>query len=123
MKSMKIVTKVYSKFQKNKKPSFNFPKVSIGDLVEIKVLIKEGNKERLQKYQATIIAKKKAELIKVRRVFQGIGIEYSFPLFAPHIVSLMIKRHSKVRRSKLFYLRNRIGKKAQLKVKFILLKT
>ncbi|AGY61437.1 50S ribosomal protein L19 (plastid) [Lotharella oceanica] len=118
---MGIANKVLLNFKKKQELNKDVPHV--GDLIQVKVLIKEGNKERLQQYEGTVIAIKKGELITVRRVFQGIGIEYNFSLFAPHIASLIIKRHSKVRRSKLYYLRDRIGKKAQLKNKFILLKT
>ena len=91
--------------------------VNIGDIVKVKVLIKEGNKERTQQYEGTVIAKKGEEIITIRRTFQGIGIEYVFSLFTPQIVSLVVKKKSKVRRSKLYYLRGRIGKRAQLKNK------
>lgn len=96
------------------------PSLSIGDIINIKTLIKEGNKDRLQQYEGVVIAKKSSGLnttFTVRRSFQGIGIEYIFPLHAKQIVSISIKRHSKVRRSKLFYLRNRVGKRAQLKTR------
>ena len=93
------------------------PIVNVGDIVQIKVLIKEGNKERLQQYEGTVISKKAGNILTVRRIFQNIGIEYVFPISAPQIASLIVKKHSKVRRSKLFYLRNRIGKRAQLKSK------
>lgn len=120
---MTSTNKIFSLFENKYKFVVHHSKISIGDIVQVKVLIKEGNKERLQQYEGTVISKKRDELITVRRVFQGIGIEYNFSLFAPHIISLVVKRHSKVRRSKLFYLRGRIGKKAQLKNKFLLLKT
>lgn len=95
----------------------DLPNVSIGDIIQVKVSIKEGNKERLQQYEGTVIAKKSGNIITVRRVFQNIGIEYVFPMSAPQIASIVIKRNSKVRRSKLFYLRKRVGKRAQLKNK------
>ena len=120
---MGITNKVLLNFEDKQRANANISRVAVGDIVQVKVLIKEGNKERLQQYEGTIISIKKDEFITVRRVFQGIGIEYSFSLYAPHIASLIVKRHSKVRRSKLFYLRERIGKKAQLKNKFVLLKT
>lgn len=99
------------------------PTLSVGDIVQIKVLIKEGNKERLQQYEGTIISKKAGNIITVRRIFQNIGIEYVFSAFAPQIVSLTVKKNSKVRRAKLFYLRNRVGKRAQLKSKLSLVST
>ena len=114
-----LVTNILSKIQNLPKKSDQIENVSIGDIVRVNVLIKEGNKERVQKYEGTVISIKSQHLITVRRIFQGVGIEYVFSLFAPNITSLSIKRHSKVRQSKLFYLRNRIGKKAQLKNKMV----
>ena len=100
----------------------NIPQIFIGDIVAITIIITEGNKERLQQYEGTVIAKKSSGLnktITVRRIFQGIGIEYVFPIHAKQVKSINIRRHSKIRRSKLFYLRNRVGKQAQLKTKIL----
>jgi large subunit ribosomal protein L19 len=98
----------------------NVSDINVGDIIQIKILIKEGNKERLQQYEGVVISKKFGNIITVRRIFQNIGIEYVFSLFTPQVVSLIIKKRSKVRRAKLFYLRNRIGKRAQLKNKLSL---
>ena len=94
----------------------------IGDNVKIGVKIIEGNKERVQFYEGTIIAKKNSSLnttITVRKVFQGIGIERVFLIHSPKIDSIQVLRSSKVRRSKLYYLRKLKGKASRLKQVFI----
>ncbi len=94
------------------------PKLSIGDNVKIGVKIIEGNKERVQFYEGTLIAKKNSSLnttITVRKIFQGIGVERVFLLHSPKIDSIAILRSSKVRRAKLYYLRNLKGKASRLK--------
>lgn len=114
-----IITDSLNKVQKLQLKE-NVPTILIGDIICLNILIKEGNKERLQQYEGTVIAKNSSGLdltFTVRRFFQGIGIEYVFPLHSKHIKSIKVKRHSKVRRSKLFYLRERIGKRSQLKNK------
>ena len=99
----------------------NLPKIKIGDNVKIGVKIIEGNKERIQFYEGTIIAKKNTSInttIIVRKVLQGIGIERIFLIHSPKIDSIKILRSSKVRRSKLYYLRTLKGKASRLKQKF-----
>jgi large subunit ribosomal protein L19 len=99
----------------------NLPKIEIGDNVKVGVKIIEGNKERVQFYEGTIIAKKNASInttITVRKLLQGIGIERIFLIHSPKIDSIKILRSSKVRRSKLYYLRNLRGKASRLKQKF-----
>jgi len=94
------------------------PKLSIGDNVKIGVKIIEGNKERVQFYEGTIIAKKNSSLnttVTVRKIFQGIGVERVFLLHSPKIDSITVLRSSKVRRAKLYYLRNLKGKAGRLK--------
>jgi large subunit ribosomal protein L19 len=100
---------------------YNLPKIKIGDNVKIGVKIIEGNKERIQFYEGTIIAKKNTSInttIIVRKVLQGIGIERIFLIHSPKIDSIKILRSSKVRRSKLYYLRSLKGKASRLKQKF-----
>jgi large subunit ribosomal protein L19 len=100
----------------------DFPILSIGDSIKVKFLIKEGNKERIQQYEGTIISQHSSGLNKtftIRRMFQGIGIEYIFPLHSKQITSIEVLRHSKIRRSKLYYLRGRVGKRAQLKTRIV----
>lgn len=94
------------------------PKLSIGDNVKIGVKIIEGNKERVQFYEGTLIAKKNSSLnttVTVRKIFQGIGVERVFLLHSPKIDSITVLRSSKVRRAKLYYLRNLEGKASRLK--------
>ena len=93
----------------------NLPAIYIGDTVKVGVKIKEGDKFRVQPYEGVVIAKRNGginETITVRRVFQGVGVERVFLLHSPRIDSIKIIRRGKVRRAKLFYLRQRIGGKA-----------
>jgi large subunit ribosomal protein L19 len=99
----------------------DLPLFSIGDNVKVGVKIIEGNKERVQFYEGTIIAKKNNSInttITVRKVLQGIGIERIFLIHSPKIDSIDVLRSSKVRRSKLYYLRNLKGKASRLKQAF-----
>ena len=97
------------------------PKICIGDTVKVGVLIQEGNKQRVQPYEGTVIAQHRAGLsttITVRRIFQGIGVERVFTIHSPSIQDIYIIRRAKVRKAKLYYLRNRVGKATRLKEKF-----
>jgi large subunit ribosomal protein L19 len=99
----------------------DLPQIQIGDNVKIGVKIIEGNKERVQFYEGTIIAKKNSSInttITVRKVLQGIGVERMFLIHSPKIDSIQVLRSSKVRRSKLYYLRNLKGKASRLKQTF-----
>ena len=99
----------------------DLPIIKIGDNVKIGVKIIEGNKERVQFYEGTVIAKKNSSInttITVRKILQGIGIERIFLIHSPKIDSIEILRSSKVRRSKLYYLRNLKGKASRLKQTF-----
>jgi large subunit ribosomal protein L19 len=99
----------------------DLPVLKIGDNVKIGVKIIEGNKERVQFYEGTIIAKKNSSInttITVRKILQGIGIERIFLLHSPKVDSITILRSSKVRRSKLYYLRALKGKAGRLKQAF-----
>ncbi|VGO18465.1 50S ribosomal protein L19 [Pontiella sulfatireligans] len=94
------------------------PDFVIGDTVRVHYKIKEGGKERIQVYTGTVIARKGAgvtESITVRRVSYGEGVERIFPLNSPNIDKIEIERHGKVRRAKLYYLRDLAGKKARIK--------
>ena len=84
------------------------PKFNIGDTIKVGVNIREGEKERVQMFEGTVIAKKGsgvAETFTVRRVSYGVGVERVFPIHSPNVVSVEIIRHGRVRRSKLYYLR------------------
>ena len=99
----------------------DLPVLRIGDNVNIGVKIIEGNKERVQFYEGTIIAKKNSSInttITVRKILQGIGIERIFLIHSPKIDSIKVLNSSKVRRSKLYYLRNLKGKASRLKQAF-----
>lgn len=99
----------------------DLPVLKIGDNVKIGVKIIEGNKERVQFYEGTIIAKKNSSInttITVRKVLQGIGVERVFLIHSPKLDSIQVLRSSKVRRSKLYYLRNLKGKASRLKQSF-----
>jgi len=97
------------------------PDVYVGDTVKVGVKITEGNKERVQPYEGVVIAKRHGGLnqtITVRRIFQGIGVERVFMLHSPQVASLKVERRGKVRRAKLFYLRDRVGKATRVKQRF-----
>jgi large subunit ribosomal protein L19 len=99
----------------------NLPVLKIGDNLKVGVKIIEGNKERVQFYEGTLIAKKNSSInttITVRKVFQGIGIERIFLIHSPKVDSITVIRSAKVRRSKLYYLRNLKGKASRLRQVF-----
>ena len=99
----------------------DIPQISVGDSIEVGVRIKEGNKERVQPYKGTVIAKRGGginETITVRRIFQGVGVERVFLLHSPIVARIKIERRGKVRRAKLYYLRDRVGKATRVKQRF-----
>ncbi|MBQ8960756.1 MAG: 50S ribosomal protein L19 [Ruminococcus sp.] len=96
----------------------NVPQFEIGDTVKVHVQIKEGDKSRIQVFEGTVIAKKHggiSETFTVRRVAHGVGIERVFPVHSPVVSKVEVIRHGKVRRAKLYYLRDRVGKAAKVK--------
>ena len=101
-----------------KQKKANVPTVAIGDTVKVHLKVKEGNRERIQIFEGTVIAKKHGgieETFTVRRISYGIGVEKVFPVHAPSIEKVEVVRHGKVRRAKLYYLRSRVGKAAKVK--------
>jgi large subunit ribosomal protein L19 len=97
------------------------PKFEIGDTVDVHVRILEGEKERIQIFNGVVIAKsgaKTREMFVVRRIVQGEGVERKFPLHSPRIADIVVKRSGKVRRAKLYFLRNLSGKAVRLKERF-----
>nr|WCH55605.1 ribosomal protein L19 [Hypnea pseudomusciformis] len=99
----------------------NLPNIQVGDSIKIGVLIKEGNKERVQISEGVIISKNNSNLnttITIRKVLQNIGVEKVYLIHSPRITEINITRKSKIRRAKLYYLRNRSGKATRLKQKF-----
>ena len=96
------------------------PKFEVGDTVRVDVRIKEGDKERIQAFEGTVIAKKHggiSETFTVRRVSYGVGVERVFPVHSPSVAKVELVRKGKVRRAKLYYLRDRVGKAAKVKEK------
>lgn len=96
----------------------SLPTVHVGDTVEVHYLIKEGDKERVQLFIGTIIAVKGRGIrrsITVRRIVQGEGVERLFPLHSPRVKDVVITRRGEVRRAKLYFLRDRVGKQTRLK--------
>ena len=110
MDLMKALTSQYMKEE--------LPQMNVGDTVRVHVKIKEGARERVQAFEGTIIARKHGgieESITVRRLSYGVGCEKVFPVHSPNIVKVATVRRGKVRRAKLYYLRNRLGKAAKVK--------
>ena len=96
------------------------PKCDIGDTVRVHIRVKEGNRERILVFEGTVIAKKHGgieETFTVRRISYGVGVEKVFPVHAPSIEKIEVVRHGRVRRAKLYYLRDRVGKSAKIKEK------
>lgn len=114
--NQKVIDNLHQNFIKP-----NIPKIQIGDSIKLGVKIIEGNKERVQYYQGNVIAKKNTSInttITVRKVLQGIGVERIFLIHSPKVDSISILRSARVRRSKLYYLRNLKGKASRLKQRF-----
>lgn len=104
--------------QASLKAEADVPAMNIGDLVKVHVRIKEGERERIQVFEGTVIAMKHGgiqETFTVRRVSYGVGVERVFPLHSPNVAKVEVVRYGKVRRAKLYYLRDRVGKAAKVK--------
>lgn len=99
----------------------DLPEIKIGDTIKLHQKIKEGEKERIQVFEGLVIAKKHGKgitgSITIRKIIDGVGVEKIVPLHSPNIAKYEIIAHGKTRRAKLYYLRDRIGKKAKLKRK------
>ncbi len=98
----------------------DLPKFNIGDTIRVYVKVKEGNRERVQMFEGTVIKKNNggiAETFTVRRVSYGVGVERTFPVNSPKIEKIELVRHGRVRRARLYYLRDRVGKAAKVKEK------
>ncbi len=94
------------------------PAFGIGDTVRVDVKIREGERERFQAFEGTVIAKRGSgvtETFTVRRLSYGVGVERVFPLHSPNVAGVTVVRYGKVRRSKLYFLRDRVGKSAKVK--------
>ncbi|HOA33558.1 MAG: 50S ribosomal protein L19 [Clostridiales bacterium] len=96
----------------------NVPEFAVGDTVRVHVKIREGERERIQAFEGTVIARKGSgvsETFTVRRVSYGVGVERVFPLHSPNVANVEVVRRGRVRRAKLYYLRDRVGKAAKIK--------
>ncbi len=110
-----IIAEIEKEYMKAEVPQFE-----VGDTVRVSVKVKEGNRERIQAFEGIVIAKKNGsvrETFTVRRVSFGVGIERTFPLHSPRVTAIEVIKHGKVRRAKLYYLRNLSGKAAKIKEK------
>jgi large subunit ribosomal protein L19 len=116
MSAQEIIRSIEAEFLKS-----DLPAVYVGDTVKIGVRIKEGDKERVQPYEGVVISNRNGginETITVRRVFQGIGVERVFLIHSPVVDNIKVLRRGKVRRAKLYYLRDRVGKATRVKQRF-----
>ena len=96
----------------------DLPQFNVGDTIKVYVKIKENNRERIQMFEGTVIKRQNGglrETFTVRRVAYGVGVERTFPINSPIIEKIEVTRRGKVRRAKLFYLRDRVGKAAKVK--------
>jgi large subunit ribosomal protein L19 len=113
MKRSELLKKIEDTYRKKEVESF-----AIGDQLDVHQRILEGNKERIQVFSGTVIGRRGSglrEMFTVRRIVQGEGVERSFPVHSPKIAKLVVKRTGKVRRAKLYYLRDRVGKATRLR--------
>jgi large subunit ribosomal protein L19 len=109
-----IIDKINKEYMNNE----NMDSFSIGDTVSVHTRIHEGGKERIQVFKGTVIArdgKGATETFTVRRISHGVGVEKVFPVYSPNIAKMTVDAIAKTRRAKLYYLRDRVGKKARLK--------
>ena len=108
---MDLMQAFSSKYEKEQPPV-----ATVGDTVRVHIKVKEGSRERIQVFEGTVIAKKHGGIGEtVRRVSYGVGVEKVFPLHAPTVEKIEVVRRGKVRRAKLYYLRDRVGKSAKVK--------
>ena len=113
MNASEIIKSIEAEQLKAEVPAFN-----TGDTVRVHALIKEGNRERIQVFEGTVLKRQggsNRETFTVRKFSNGVGVEKTWPLHSPHVEKVEVVRHGKVRRAKLNYLRGRIGKKAKVK--------
>lgn len=116
MKGQELIRSIESEYLKS-----DIPTIYVGDTVRVGVVIQEGGKERVQPYEGTVIAMRNGGVnrsITVRRIFQGVGVERVFLPHSPRISYIEVIRRGKVRRAKLYYLRDRVGKATRLKQRF-----
>ena len=108
-----IIKNIEAEQLKKEVPQFN-----VGDTVRVHALIKEGNRERIQIFEGTVLKKQGGSTratFTVRKASNGVGVEKTWPLHSPHVIEVEVIRHGKVRRAKLNYLRDRVGRSAKVK--------
>ncbi|WP_069790849.1 50S ribosomal protein L19 [Cyanobacterium sp. IPPAS B-1200] len=118
MNAKAIIQSIEADYMKEKG---SLPSLNVGDTIKVGVRIQEGGKERVQPFEGTIIAMRNGginETITVRKIFQGVGVERVFLLHSPKIADIQVIRRGKVRRAKLYYLRDRVGKATRIKQRF-----
>jgi large subunit ribosomal protein L19 len=116
MKAQEIIRSIEAEYLKS-----DLPVIYPGDTVRVGIRIQEGGKDRVQPYEGVVIAIRRANLnttITVRRIFQGVGVERVFLLHSPLVANIQVLRRGKVRRAKLYYLRDRVGKATRVKQRF-----
>ena len=112
-----VIESIERNYQKNKK---DIPSFISGDTVRLEIKVREGDKERLQAFEGIVISRENTGLrenFTVRKISYGVGVERTFMLHSPNIASISVVRKGNVARSKLYYLRNRVGKKTRVKDK------
>ena len=110
---MNILDAVAKDYMKSNIPAFN-----VGDQVKVHIRIKEGNRERVQVFEGFVLKRQNggiAETFTVRKMSSGVGVEKTFPIHSPSVAKVEVTRHGKVRRAKLYYIRDRVGKAAKVK--------
>ncbi len=116
MSAQDVIRSIEAEFIKS-----DLPKIYVGDTVKVGVRIQEGGKERVQPYEGVVIANRKGginETITVRKIFQGVGVERVFLIHSPAVAKIEVLRRGRVRRAKLYYLRDRVGKATRVKQRF-----
>ena len=112
---MNVLDQITQEYKRTDLPDFQ-----VGDTVKVHIKIKEGSRERIQVFEGFVLKKQSggvSETFTVRKISSGIGVEKTFPIHSPHVVTVDIIRRGKVRRAKLYYLRDKIGKDAKVKEK------
>ncbi|MBD2395264.1 50S ribosomal protein L19 [Cyanobacterium aponinum UTEX 3222] len=118
MNANAIIQSIEAEYLKDKD---SIPTIHVGDTIKVGVRIQEGGKERVQPFEGTVIAMRHGGInktITVRRIFQGVGVERVFLIHSPIVANIQVLRRGKVRRAKLYYLRDRVGKATRIKQRF-----
>ena len=115
-----MVSQIIDKINAEQMEGSNVPSFNVGDTVRVHVRIREGEKERIQVFPGTVIARdggSSNETFTVRRISHGVGVERIFPVHSPHLAKIEVEREGKVKRAKLYFLRNLTGRKARMKIR------